>query len=79
MAMNPSARERQRRSATRRSWTGSAAKLWLARPHSSNTRCIQSVRLGLFIPPKDREVGPSEIVRVVVTITARAKSRPELP
>src|SRR5450631_3175625 len=42
MAINPSARERQRRSATRRSWTASASKPRAARSHSASTRSIQA-------------------------------------
>src|SRR5207253_1693398 len=43
-AMKPSAIERQRRSATRRSWTGSGPKPELTRSHSSSTRSIQKRR-----------------------------------
>src|SRR5215472_9592927 len=42
MAISPSAMERQRRKATRRSCTGSGAKSAAARSHSSTTRCIQA-------------------------------------
>src|ERR1035437_4351964 len=42
MAINPSARERQRRSATRRSWTASTSKPVAARSHSTSTRSIQA-------------------------------------
>ena len=49
MAAMPSAMEQQRRSATRRSCTGSGAKLRLARSHSSRTRCIQKARPDFFL------------------------------
>src|ERR1019366_8811992 len=42
MAINPSARERQRRSATRRSCTASTSKPVAARSHSTSTRSIQA-------------------------------------
>ena len=48
MAAMPSAMEQQRRRATRRSCTGSGAKLRLARSHSSRTRCIQKARPDFF-------------------------------
>jgi len=41
MNLMPSARERHLRNATRRSWTGSGAKLRPALSHSSSTRSIQ--------------------------------------
>ena len=44
MAMMPSAIERQRRNATRKSCTGSGAKSTLARSHSSSTRSIQKAK-----------------------------------
>ena len=49
MAAMPSAMEQQRRRATRRSCTGSGAKLRLARSHSSRTRCIQKARPDFFL------------------------------
>src|SRR5271154_1976274 len=52
MAINPSAKERQRRSATRRSCTGSASNPAAARSHSTSTRSIHarkpSLGLGVF-------------------------------
>jgi len=48
MAMMPSAIERQRRKATRKSCTGSGAKSTLARSHSSSTRSIQKAKPILF-------------------------------
>ena len=52
MAQSPPAMERQRRSATRKSCTGSAASSVPARSHSSRTRSIQYARpmFGLAFP-----------------------------
>src|ERR1039457_4222912 len=44
MAINPSASDRQRRRATRRSCTASASKPAAARSHSTSTRSIQARR-----------------------------------
>src|ERR1700704_5156413 len=63
-AINPSASERQRRKATRRSCTGSASNPAAARSHSTSTRSIQagSPSFGLGLAG----LGPTDLISEIL-------------